>query len=119
MGHLGDLERDIMNRLWSEPDHPLSATEIRDALANGGVRDVAVTTVLTVLSRLEKKNLVRRERSARPHRYSAVQDRAAHTADLMSEVLEASDDREAALARFVGHVSAEEAELLRRLLHQP
>lgn len=115
MAGLGDLERDIMNHLW-EAESARSATEIRDALAVDAVRDVAVTTVLTVLSRLEKKKLVERERSSRPHRYAATQSRADHTASLMSEALDSSEDREAALARFVGSVSPGEAELLRRLL---
>ena len=79
-------------------------------------RPLAVTTVLTVLSRLEKKGLVERERSSRPHRYRAVTSREDHTAELMLEVLGSAPDREAVLARFIGTVSAGEAETLRKLL---
>jgi predicted transcriptional regulator len=75
-----------------------------------------VTTVLTVLSRLEKKGLVERERATRPHRYRAVTSRADHTAELMLEVLGSAPDREAVLARFIGTVSEGEAETLRKLL---
>lgn len=115
MAPLGDLERDIMNHLWSVTD-ALSATEIRDTLAESGARDVAVTTVLTVLSRLEKKDLVERSRSGRPHRYTPTQSRAEHTAGVMTDALDTASDREAVLARFVGQVSPQEAEMLRRLL---
>ena len=57
-----------------------------------------------------------RSRDTRPHRYSALLSRAEHTAELMHEVLSSSSDRDAALARFVGTVTAGEANTLRRLL---
>jgi predicted transcriptional regulator len=115
MAVLGDLERDVMNHLWASAE-PLSATEVRDALALDETRSLAVTTVLTVLSRLEKKDLVTRERGERPHRYSPTQSRADHTAALMAEALDSANDREAVLARFVGQVSEGEAAMLRRIL---
>ncbi|MEL4318163.1 BlaI/MecI/CopY family transcriptional regulator [Leifsonia sp. YIM 134122] len=119
MATLGDLERAVMDLLWDAAT-PLTANELRDALEAGGAttgrRDVAATTVLTVLSRLETKGFVDRARESRPHLYSAVSGRAEHTAELMHEVLGTASDRDAALARFVGQVSPEEAEMLRTLL---
>jgi predicted transcriptional regulator len=72
--------------------------------------------VLTVLSRLEQKGFVDRDRDARPHLYFASLSRANHVADLMREVLETSTDRTDALAYFVGSVDESEAAMLRRLL---
>ncbi|PJJ63383.1 BlaI/MecI/CopY family transcriptional regulator [Compostimonas suwonensis] len=125
MATLGDLERAVMNVLW-ESDAELSANALRDRLVElpaddsgpGGSdrREIATTTMLTVLSRLESKGFVTRSRDRRPHLYRAVTSRADHTAELMHEVLGASPDREAALARFVGSVSPTEAETLRKLL---
>jgi predicted transcriptional regulator len=116
MATLGELERSVMDVLWSA-DESISANELRDRLDSGtGAKEVAVTTVLTVLSRLENKGFVERDRSSRPHLYRSVTTRAEHTADLMHEVLGAAPDREAALARFIGQVSPEEAETLRALL---
>jgi predicted transcriptional regulator len=123
MATLGDLERAVMDLLWEHPE-AITANTLRDLLtqrpsASGDEKDsrpLAVTTVLTVLSRLEKKGLVERERSSRPHRYRAVTSRADHTADLMLEVLGSAPDREAVLARFIGTVSDGEAETLRKLL---
>ncbi|WP_411720086.1 BlaI/MecI/CopY family transcriptional regulator [Mycetocola sp.] len=118
MATLGDLERAVMDVLWSTDD-ALSANDLRDRLHasdRDGARDVAVTTVLTVLSRLEGKNFVSRDRSMRPHLYRSVTTRAEHTAGLMHEVLGTAPDREAALARFIGSVSPAEAETLRELL---
>jgi predicted transcriptional regulator len=79
-------------------------------------RDLAYTTVLTVLERLERKGFVRRQRAARAHRYAASDSREAVVAEAMMEALGTADDRGSALVRFVGSVSAEEAEILRRAL---
>lgn len=120
MGSLGVLERLIMDVLWNT-DQPLSATELRDrladpALATENSKTLATTTVLTVLSRLETKGFVARDRSIRPHLYSAVTTRAEHTAQLMHQVLGSVPDRQEALARFIGNVTPEEADTLRDLL---
>ena len=69
-----------MEVLWTS-DAALTANELRDALA---VRDplgrtVATTTVLTVLSRLERKGFVRAlARRATPPLPRAAQPRGAH-----------------------------------------
>jgi predicted transcriptional regulator len=123
MATLGELERAVMDLLWEHPE-AITANTLRDLLSQrpastaraADTRSLAVTTVLTVLSRLEKKGLVERERSMRPHRYRAVTSRADHTAELMLEVLGSAPDREAVLARFIGTVSDGEAETLRKLL---
>ena len=119
MANLGELERSVMELLWST-DAALAANDVRDALAAGeeAGRAVATTTVLTVLSRLEHKGFVTRDRGVRPHRYRALLSREEHTAELMREVLDQSSDRDAALARFVGTVSDGEAATLRRLLDE-
>src|SRR6218665_2814598 len=112
MHNLGELERAIMDTLWSS-DQALSANEVRDRLPS---RDNATTTVLTVLSRLEKKGFVARDRGLRPHRYRAKLSRPEHTAALMHQVLSHEHDRDAALARFVGDVGDDGARELRRIL---
>jgi predicted transcriptional regulator len=107
---LGELERSVMDRLWA--GGPLAATELRDALAGRGL---ALTTVHTVLARLEQKGFVVHD-DGRPRRFRARGTREEHAAELMHEVLGQSADRQAVLARFVGGVSSEEAQLLRALL---
>ncbi len=119
MASLGELERSLMDVLW-DTEQSLSANDLRDRLVernpSGNGKELASTTVLTVLSRLENKGFVTRDRGTRPHLYRAVTSRADHTAELMHEVLGSVPDREAALARFIGTVSPNEAETLRRLL---
>ncbi|GAA3928885.1 BlaI/MecI/CopY family transcriptional regulator [Microbacterium soli] len=114
MATLGDLERAVMDALWDAVG-PQSAYDVQHRLESDG-RVLAATTVLTVLSRLEKKGFVTSDRSSRPHHYTATASRADHVAELMHSVLGDSADRTAVLERFVGGVSVEDAETLRRLL---
>ena len=123
MATLGELERAVMDLLWEHPE-AITANTLRDLLSlrpasttrSPDTRSLAVTTVLTVLSRLEKKGLVERERSTRPHRYRAVTSRAEPRTSSMSSAVWSAPDREAVLARFIGTVSDGEAETLRKLL---
>lgn len=75
-----------MDALWSA-DAAVTARDVQDALAG---RELATTTVLTVLGRLERKGLVTRERSGRAHRYRATASRADHVAELMRDALDAT-----------------------------
>jgi Predicted transcriptional regulator len=105
-----------MTALW-DADESLSAYDLLPRLGGGDPgKPLAATTVLTVLSRLEKKGFVTADKSARPHRYTPTASRADHVAELMHEVLGESADRSAVLERFVGGVSAADADLLRKLL---
>jgi predicted transcriptional regulator len=112
MTRLGDLERAVMQTLWDAAD-PLTGRQVADALARP---DLAYTTVLTVLTRLEGKHLVRRDASARAHTYLPTASREDHVAVLMQQALGQADDREAALQHFARSVTPEEAEALRRAL---
>ena len=102
-----------MNVLWASP-HPLTAKTIGAEVG----ADHAVTTVLTVLSRLERKGVVVRERNGRAHSYRAAASREDHVAELMREALGTADDTDAALARFVSAASPAEAAALRRALNR-
>ncbi|WP_417219011.1 BlaI/MecI/CopY family transcriptional regulator [Arthrobacter sp.] len=118
MATLGDLERSVMDLLWDSTEAQ-TANDLRDKLAQvtgSDGKELAVTTVLTVLARLEKKQLVTRERDTRPHRYRAVTSREEHTVELMNEAMGNVMDREAVLARFIGGISPEELASLRRIL---
>jgi predicted transcriptional regulator len=68
---LGDLEADIMETLWERRGG--TAAEVHAALAER--RDVAYTTVLTVLNRLADKRLVHVRKGRRPHFFAPVASR--------------------------------------------
>ncbi len=115
VGSLGDLERAVMEVLWGR-DEPVA---VRDVLAALEDRGLAYTTVMTVLDRLAKKDLVRRERDGRAWRYVPVNSREGYVAELMLDALALTGDRDAALARFVRSVSEAEAAVLSRELSSP
>lgn len=112
MNRLGDLERAVMEVLWQRAE-ALTVREVGRDLAE---RDLAHTTVMTVLDRLAKKGVVRRTRDGRAWRYRPAASREAYVAELMFDALEQTGDRDAALTRFVRSISGEEAEVLRRAL---
>jgi predicted transcriptional regulator len=110
---LGDLERLVMEQLWAA-DEPLTVREVHERLA--GTRELAYTTVMTVLDRLAKKKLTERERDGKAWRYKAAAPRAEMAADLMMDALDRAGNRREALVLFVDQVSTEEAALLREAL---
>jgi predicted transcriptional regulator len=101
---LGDLERDVMAQLWDARE-PLTVRQVHERLSSG--RDIAYTTVMTVLDRLAKKGVVLQERADRAYRYAPAQTREEMTAALMLDALSDAPDeasRDAALAHFVGRL---------------
>jgi predicted transcriptional regulator len=112
VNRLGELERAIMDVLWDSAE-PLTVRQVGTRLTN---RDLALTTVMTVLDRLAKKGFAHRERDGRAWLYRATADREAYVIELMLHALDQTGDRSAALASFARRVSDSEAEVLRRAL---
>jgi predicted transcriptional regulator len=116
MTRLGDLERAVMDHLWSVTE-PQTVRQVHEALSVR--RDLAYTTVMTVLQRLAKKNLVSQIRDDRAHRYAPVHGRDELVAGLMVDALSQAEDsggRQAALVHFVERFGADEAAALRHAL---
>jgi predicted transcriptional regulator len=103
-----------MDVLW-ETDVSLTVREVSARLPD---RNLAHTTVMTVLDRLAKKGFVRRQRDGRAWRYCPSATREAYVAELMLTALDQTGDRTAALTRFARSVSGDEAEALRDALEQ-
>ncbi|MGN9911974.1 BlaI/MecI/CopY family transcriptional regulator [Phytohabitans sp. LJ34] len=112
MMRLGELERAVMDVLWDRGT-PLTVREVAEALHN---RELAYTTVMTVLDRLAGKEMVERERAGRAWSYRPAASREAYIAQLMLDALDLSSSRDAALVRFARSVSGTEAEVLRAAL---
>jgi predicted transcriptional regulator len=110
----------VLQVLWDRPE-PAGARDVLTALTAraGAERELAITTVLTVLDRLRRKGLVRRERSGRAHLYQATVSREDYVAGLMLEALGQAPDRGAALTRFLGAASPADTDHLRRALDSP
>jgi predicted transcriptional regulator len=106
MGHMarGDLEREVMTKLW-DAGEALTVRQVHDLLNRD--RDLAYTTVMTVLDRLAKKGLVLQQRADKAYKYAPAQSREEMTAGVMMDALSATPDRDAALAYFVGQLPPE------------
>ena len=103
-----------MDVLWDTAS-PLTVREVSERLTE---RDLAHTTVMTVLDRLAKKGFALRERDGRAWQYRASASREAYVTELMLSALDQTGDRQAALASFVRSVSDSEARALRTALEK-
>jgi predicted transcriptional regulator len=112
VNRLGELERAIMDVLWDSAS-PLTVREVSERLTE---RDLAHTTVMTVLDRLAKKGFAARERDGRAWQYQPAASREAYVTELMLSALDQAGDRQAALARFARSVTDSEARVLRSAL---
>ncbi|MCE9514602.1 MAG: BlaI/MecI/CopY family transcriptional regulator [Mycobacterium sp.] len=116
VNRLGDLERAVMDHLW-DTGGPQTVRQVHDALCTR--RELAYTTVMTVLQRLARKGLVAQIRDDRAHRYAPVNGRDELVAGLMVDALDEAagpGGRQAALMHFVERVGADETDALRRAL---
>jgi predicted transcriptional regulator len=109
----GDLEAIVMDRLWSW-NRPATVREVVDDLHT--YRDIAYTTVMTVMDNLHRKGALTREKDGRAWRYWPARTRDEYAADLLESVLDEAGDRGAALMRFVGRMRPTEVDALRRAL---
>lgn len=112
---LGSLERRIMKVLWEHG--ALTPRETLERLDAEGGRELAYTTVMTVLVRLTQKGYVDREPEGRAFRYAArvrdleVRDVAGMRAlDRLLERYGAAN-----VARFAAELGPHGAELIERL----
>ena len=118
---LGELERAVMEHLWARAEAGAPPTTVREVHDHvGAERDLAYTTLMTVLDRLAKKGVVSRERDGRAWRYSPVGSREQLTARALRDTLGGlqSPDRRAAMLHFLDEASPEEVDDLRAALAQ-
>ena len=115
MRQFGELEAEIMDRLWGW-GRPALVREVVDDLNRD--RPLAYTTVMTVMENLHRKGWLRRERDGRAWRYEPTGSRSAYTAALMNDALGTSSDRRTALTHFVLQMSPHDVKLLQHALDQ-
>ncbi|HET7476755.1 MAG TPA: BlaI/MecI/CopY family transcriptional regulator [Dermatophilaceae bacterium] len=116
---LGELERAVMACLWDRAASgagPATVREVHESV--GQLRGLAYTTVMTVLDRLAKKQLVTQARDGRAFRYAAQASREELTARAMRETLGglSGTDRRATMLHFLDQASPEELADLRAAL---
>jgi len=108
-GKLGPLETEVLRVLWSASE-PLAVRTVLDRLNHRRSPELAYTTVMTVMSRLWDKDILRRYPEGRGFVYEPVVADAASIAvrDVMRQ------HGAAAVAQFVDEVR-DDPKLLRRL----
>lgn len=106
---LGPLEADVMRAVW-RAKKSVSVREVLDALNRNRRDPLAYTTVMTVMTRLAEKEILKRTPQGRPYLYEAAVPDAAAIA-VRSIV---RDFGESAVAHFVDEARAD-PKLLRRL----
>lgn len=112
---LGELERAAMEVLWDGPADGLLVREVLERLTD---RNLAYTTVMTVMTRLTEKGFLRRTRDGRAWRYTPTESRGEMTARAMRGPLDHldRDERRTAILHFVGDASPAEIAELRAAL---
>jgi predicted transcriptional regulator len=111
----GELESKIMDVLWSSGQ---TAT-VRDVLKElRGSREIAYTTVMTVMDNLHRKGWLQRVRDGRAYRYSPRSSREQYVAELMRDALASSADHAATFVHFTEQLSEDESAALRAALRR-
>ena len=111
---LGDLEADIMEQVWQES--PASVRDVHERIAKK--RTIAYTTVMTVMSRLAEKGLLKREQLGRAFLYAPVQTRDEFCSDTISTVMRGllGGFGEPVLSNFIETVGSEDEAKLDELI---
>lgn len=109
MKDLGELEAEVMARLWAAPE-PASVRDLVELLAQ--TRKLAYTTVLTVVTHLHEKGWVDREKRGRAFYYRPSRTRAEATSRAMRELLDDSSDVGEVLAHFATTLTPDEYDAL-------
>lgn len=112
--HLGPLEQQVMNTLWTScetNDEPLTIRSVVEHMP-----ELAYTTVATVLSNLNRKGMVEQLRDEPVLRYRPLRGRAKHAAWMMNQILAGSSNRTRCLDKFVEELHPEDVRTLRELL---
>jgi predicted transcriptional regulator len=113
----GELESQVMDALWSS-NTPMTSQQILDRVNEQG-NDLALTTILTVLSRLADKDMLLRENTGtRSLLFSATQSREAHNAALMLKLLGEAGNPALAFAQFTKSLTPKQLSALRKSLEK-
>jgi predicted transcriptional regulator len=106
----GELEGEVLDLLWRSKE-PMSAMDLQ-ALFSRNIP--AYTTLMTALTRLERKgHVIRVGDSPRKIKFLAAQSGGDHAGTSMMSALAHASDRREALLSFAGNLEDDDIELLR------
>jgi predicted transcriptional regulator len=111
---LGPLEHEVMSIIWNKDDE-VTVRDVFDALNQ--VKDIAYTTVMTIMSRLATKQLLSKRKSGKTMYYTAAISEAMFTGEAVGSVIDSlmEDFADEAMAHFVAKVNKGDAEVIAQL----
>ena len=111
---LGELELAVMEVVWQR--EPISVSDVL-AVLNNDERNLAYTSVMTVMSRLAEKGWLKAEKHGRAFFYRAVHSRKQAESAAVGDVVRAllSDFGDVAVAEFIKELDGISPETLNRL----
>ena len=112
---MGELEAAVMDRMWAA-GRPMTVREV--LIEVNATRDLAYTTVMTVLDNLHKKEWLTREMVSRAWVYSPAATLEQYSAKLMEDALGASSDSSATLVHFVQAMGQDEIDALQAAMRE-
>ncbi len=117
LAFLGPLEARVMDIVWARPT--VTVRQVYEILR--AEREIAYTTIMTILANLYKKGLLARDAEGQAHVYRAVQTKQEfveqHVANLLDTLLDRfSEPALAHLVRRIGEADAERLAELERLV---
>jgi predicted transcriptional regulator len=110
---LGDLEADIMQIIWRE-----EKSTVRDVYEKLRLqREIAYTTVMTIMGRLAEKKLLEKEQAGNAYVYRPTVSEQEFARRVVSEVLDGllEEFAEPALSHFVDRLSNEDEQKIAKL----
>ena len=114
---LTDRELEVMRVFWETED--ATAAEIRDSLAEQG-RDLAYTTVATLIRILGDKGFLKQTNSERPYKYRAIRSFQEVSSNLLKDMVQRvfGGSREQLLIRLLDQkkLNARERKVLKQIL---
>ncbi|MGW4099678.1 MULTISPECIES: BlaI/MecI/CopY family transcriptional regulator [unclassified Mycobacterium] len=110
----GELEADIMDRIWNRGDAAVTVREVFDELAEE--RRIAYTTVMSTMDNLHTKGWLERDRDGRAYRYWPTLNREQHSAQLMRAALDGGGRSDLVLGYFIEQIDPEDSDRLRAAL---
>jgi BlaI family penicillinase repressor len=113
------LELEILNILWKE--HPATVGEVRETLAGQG-RDLAYTSVMTMLTIMTRKGYLSRVKQKGSYLYTPILNEKSASQNLLRDIVERvfEGSMTAVMVNLLetSDIDAEELKQLRKLINQ-
>lgn len=112
---LGELESEVMEIVWHSPS-PISVRDVTENLQHK--RQIAYTTVMTIMGRLVEKGLLKRSISGKAYTYQPVYTKEKFLTRITRQIIKTfiSSFGEVAVAHFAQEIEKIPASKRRKLL---